>query len=961
STVPIAIIDTGIDFTHPDLENQIWINPGEFPEEKFPGLDSNNNGIIELIELKNWGYSDSLYKLQDFNDDGDTNFLDLLTSNDYNIFLDGVDDDDWDDNPTTFIDDFIGWDFVTGVSGSEDGDAAPDEDGITPDNNPMDVNGHGSHCAGLAAAATNNEIGVASVSWGCKIMPLRIGWQANDGNGYGYSTWMAEAFRYAADNGARVASLSYGNSAVVLEGARYAFLNDVAILTSAGNENNSSFDPLSQVPWAITVAAVDPYNVKAWYSNYGQEVTVSAPGGDHQPGLWSTTPNNTYNGNSYYNAFSGTSMASPVAAGLIGLIRSYHPEWSVSQAYFQLAGTADNIDHLNPDYASLLGYGRINGHRAVTAETVIPKPDLTLKYIEFFDPAGNNNGLVEPGENINIVFHIENRWAGCSNVTASILSSDDQRISVIIASAQFDTVYGLEDFPIDNNNSDSPVVIHIADNLPPGNIPISLVIEKKPDFSDTFKVDIPIHTLVLFVDDHLGGGDGEDMPIAKYYKEAFKNLGIAYEYWLNEETIDTSYITKFPIVVWDCEWAFPSLTTSDRNVLSYYLENGGNLFISGQDIGWDLCDLTATNNQCYATNGKSKTWYETYLSSIYLSDGGGRPPITPPDDTTLFNLPPADFQQPGREEYSYPSEIEPIENGISVLNFKNGNSAAVASVDPYNTVYFSFGGWEAISDSAIRHNAMQQVLNHFSKINADLTWLSNTESKGPFQIDVQLNNNNKNMINTELWYRYNEEPWTTITMTDQGNGLYSAELPAVTTDCANIEYFVFFKADDGMYYVNPVHRFFSGPDQIPPYAQESLLPQDNIDRTGPYYCSIEIFDDISVDTNNVMVHFSAPGIQEDSTFISFDSEHVWSGAFQFDTPIMDGDSVMYYFTFNDQGLAATHYSRFPKTGYFTFKIVKYAVLDDFEEGLGQWNNDDKVWQIFTNEILVHSGASCIIT
>ncbi|MCG2716356.1 MAG: hypothetical protein L6422_08775, partial [Candidatus Marinimicrobia bacterium] len=81
STVPIAIIDTGIDFTHPDLENQIWINPGEFPEEKFPGLDSNNNGIIELIELKNWGYSDSLYKLQDFNDDGDTNFLDLLTSN----------------------------------------------------------------------------------------------------------------------------------------------------------------------------------------------------------------------------------------------------------------------------------------------------------------------------------------------------------------------------------------------------------------------------------------------------------------------------------------------------------------------------------------------------------------------------------------------------------------------------------------------------------------------------------------------------------------------------------------------------------------------------------------------------------------------------------------------------------------------------------------------------------------
>jgi len=951
STVPIAIIDSGVDFTHPDLENQIWINPGEFPEDKFPGLDNNKDGIIELIELKNWGYSDSLYKLQDFNDDGLINLKDLVTPYADNAFIDSLDNDN-----NSFTDDFIGWDFVTGVSGSEDGDAVPDEDSSTPDNNPMDVNGHGSHCAGLAAAATNNEIGVASVSWGCKIMPIRIGWRANDGNGYGYSTWMAEAFRYAADNGAKVASLSYGNSAVVLEGARYAFLNDVAILTSAGNANNSSFDPLSQVPWVITVASVDPSDGKALYSNYGPEITVSAPGGDHQPGLWSTTPNNTYNGNSYYNAFSGTSMASPVAAGLLGLIRSYYPEWSVVESYYQLAGTADKIDTENPDYAGMLGYGRINGYRAVT-ETVAPKPDLTLKYAEYFDPSGNNNGLVEPGEDIEIVVHIENKWAGASNVTATVLS-DDARISVTTASVQFDTVYGLEDFPSDNNNATFPLVIHIADNLPPQNIPISIVLENL-NFSDTFKVDIPIHTLILFVDDHLGGGDGEDMPIAKYYKEAFKNLGIAYEYWLNEETIDSSYIINFPIVVWDCEWAFPSLTTSDRNVLSYYLENGGNLFISGQDIGWDMCDQGGGNT--YETSGgASGIWYDTYLSSIFLSDGGGRPPLTAPDDTILFNLPPADFQQPGREDNSYPSEIEPIGNGFSVFNFKNGNSAAVASVDPYNTVYFSFGGWEAISDSAIRHNTMQQVLNHFSKINADVTWLSNTEFKGPFQIDVQLNNN-KNMINTELWYRNNEEPWTTITMADSGNGLYSAELPEVTTYDANIEYFVFFKADDGMYYVNPVHRFFSGPDQIPPYAQESLLPQDNIDRAGPYYCSIEIFDNISVDTNNVMVHFSAPGMQEDSTYISFDLKHTWSGAFQFDTPIMDGDSVMYYFTFNDQGLAATHYSRLPETGYLTFKIVKYAVLDDFEEGLGQWNNDDKVWQIFTNEILVHSGTSCMIT
>lgn len=952
STVPIAIIDSGIDFTHPDLENQIWINPNEFPEDKFPGLDSNNDGIIELIELKNWDYSDSLYKLQDFNNDGLINLKDLLTQSDNNIFLDGVDDDG-----NNYTDDIIGWDWVNGVSGSGDEDATSDEDGENPDNNPMDVNGHGSHCAGLATAATNNEIGVASVSWGCKIMPLRIGWQANDGNGYGTTTWMAKAFKYAADNGAKVANLSYGNSDVVLEGARYAFLNNVAITTSAGNANNSLFDPLSQVPWAITVAAVDPYDVKAWYSNFGPEVTVSAPGGDHNPGLWSTTPKNVYNGNSYYNAFSGTSMASPVAAGLIGLIRSQHPEWTVTKSYYQLVGTADNIDDLNAGYEGLLGAGRINGLRSVT-ETVIPEPDLCLKRVEFFDPepSGNNNGLVEPGEAIEIIVHIENRWAGVSNVTASIIS-DNPKIEVITEIAQFDTIYGLEDYPADNNNESSPLVIHVADNLSPKQIPVTIVLENS-NFSDTFKVDIPVHPLVLFVDDHIGGGNGADMPIALYYQKAFEHLGIAYEYWLNEEAIDSSYIAKFPIVVWDCEWAFPSLDDDDRGVLSHYLENGGNLFISGQDIGWDMCD-PGGGNTFEISGGESKSWYETYLLSAYVSDGGGQPPLKVPDATTLLDLPPFYFQQPGREDYSYPSEIQPVGNGFSILDYKNGYSAAVASVNPYNTVYFSFGSWEAIIDTLIRYDAMQQVLNHFTKINADVTWQSNTEFKGPFQIDVQLNND-KTMIHTDLWYRYNDEPWTRTIMTDLGGGAYSAELPEVTTDYANIEYYVFLKADDGMYYVNPIHQFYSGPDTIPPYAEEFLLPQDNIDLIGPYYCAINVFDNISVDTGDVMVHFSAPGISEDSVFISYDSEHTWSGSFKFDEAVADGDSISYYFTFNDNG-AITHYSRFPETGYFTFRTVKYAVLDDFEKGLGQWNNDGNVWQILTNEFLVYSGESCIIT
>jgi subtilisin family serine protease len=214
------------------------------------------------------------------------------------------------------------------------------------------------------------------------------------GNGYLLSDWQSAGFIYAADNGAKVANLSSGASSVVIDAARYAYEKDVCITTSAGNDSLPISKAMCDEPWVCTVVAVDPYDVKAWYSDYGWVATVAAPGGDHQPGLWSTTPNNSHNGNSYYNAYSGTSMSSPVAAGVLGLIRSQHPEWTALQAYYQLVGTTDPIDDLNPRFAGLLGSGRINAYRAVT-ETVVPKPKISCDRIEFFDPSGNNNGLAE--------------------------------------------------------------------------------------------------------------------------------------------------------------------------------------------------------------------------------------------------------------------------------------------------------------------------------------------------------------------------------------------------------------------------------------------------------------------------------------------------------------------------------------------------------------------------------------
>lgn len=907
ANVPIAIIDSGVDWKHPDLQSVIWTNPGE-----------------------------------DINHDG------LITAADSN----GVDDDQ-----NGFVDDFHGWDFVNGVSGTGESNAAPDEDGETPDNNPMDVNGHGTHCAGLAAAATNNGIGVAGVSWGCKIMPIRIGWLANDGNGYGYSTTMAQGFIYAADNGAKVANLSYGTSQAVLDGARYAYLKDVAVVTSAGNSQTEITDALSVQPWAITVTAVDPYDVKAWYTNFGFYAKVAAPGGDHQPGLLSTTPNNAHNNNSYYNTYSGTSMASPVTAGLLGLIRSQHPEWDVVKSYYQLVGTTDNIDSKNPGYEGLLGSGRINAYRAVT-ETVIPAPKIAYKGVNFLDPQGNNNGLIEPGEEIEIIFHVQNLWAPCSNVKAKLVS-DDPRVTITTGQVVLDTLYGLDDYELDNNNQGQPLKVRIADDLLPCMIPMHLVIETQAS-SDTFNFEIPVHPLVLLVEDNHTGGDGTDVSIAPYYIEAFNNLGVSYEYWHNTEPLDSNYILKFPVVVWGCEWAFPSLNAHDRAVLKRYLEQGGNLFISGQDIGWDLSDPTGTSNQWKASNGASKYFYEKYLATSYVSDDGGKSPLTVASGS-FFNLPEVAFEQPNRAGNRYPSVVlpRPNEGGYALLNHANGSCAAVGADAPYHTVYFAFGGFEAVSDSALRTQVMQQVLNHFTKLDVRVAELRNTEYKGPFAVTAKPNTT-KTITAAKLVYRINDGNWEVVSMTVGGNGVYQAEIPAVTAEAAIVTYYVFFKASDGTYYADLKHQFYTGPDREAPQARAELIPYNTIDRLGPYTVAFSISDNIAIDTNHVYLHYLSTGNPEDSVLLTYAGNGQWSGSFQFNSAVADGDSVYFYLRFRDMG-AIPNYARLPESGFYRFGIQNQIVVDNFESGLGKWTNEKDFWGIYANPSAMKDGVRCLVS
>jgi len=150
---------------------------------------------------------------------------------------------------------------------------------------------------------------------------------------------------------------------------------------SAGN-NDEKDPPRSKFKQLILVASTDENDRKSSFSNYGKGVPISAPGEN----ILSTMPHNQY------DTLSGTSMATPNAAGSAALIWSLHPSWNRDQVAAQLIGTADNIDKKNPAYKGMLGSGRINNLRALTEQVAPAK--VTDVFVSPFEITGSQSKTV---------------------------------------------------------------------------------------------------------------------------------------------------------------------------------------------------------------------------------------------------------------------------------------------------------------------------------------------------------------------------------------------------------------------------------------------------------------------------------------------------------------------------------------------------------------------------------------
>lgn len=234
---------------------------------------------------------------------------------------------------------------------------------------------HGSHVSGIVGAETNNNLGVASIGYDVSILPVKIG------NCTGSLTAGYEGIIWAADNGADVINMSWGGGGSSTYGQNvctYAWNQGAILVAAAGNDGVSSVFYPAGYTNVVSVASTTSGDAKSSFSNYGTWIDISAPGSSIL----------SCNAGTSYQITQGTSMASPMVSGLVGLMKSHAVGASNTDILNCLYSSADNIDGANSSYVGQLGAGRINAYQAmVCANSFAYQLDAGISAIN--SPVGN--------------------------------------------------------------------------------------------------------------------------------------------------------------------------------------------------------------------------------------------------------------------------------------------------------------------------------------------------------------------------------------------------------------------------------------------------------------------------------------------------------------------------------------------------------------------------------------------
>lgn len=346
----VAVIDTGVDYNHEDLQDNIWTNSAEV--SGTTGADDDNNGYVDDV---------------------------------HGINL------------------------------------------IDPNETPMDDHGHGTHVTGIIAME-NNNVGGVGIAYKSKIMPIKAG----GADGTFYSSDIAKGIEYAYKNGADVINMSFGSSAhsALIENALQDAFGSCVLVAAAGNESTPTADcPLggrnmypASYSYVIGVMAYDEANSFANFSNWDYKPNANAEYEVVAPGVsvYSTLPNGRY------ASWNGTSMAAPMVSAEAAILRSSLKDKSTYSSRYimgQLVGaTEDTITYCNEDVKRTYNYKKLSLTASLTNK---PKPNITVDEIYAFDSediskSNNGDGIIQPGETIDLAIGLRNQWGAAKNVTITV-------------------------------------------------------------------------------------------------------------------------------------------------------------------------------------------------------------------------------------------------------------------------------------------------------------------------------------------------------------------------------------------------------------------------------------------------------------------------------------------------------------------------------------------------------------
>lgn len=308
-TVTVALIDSGVDIYHPDLLDAFWINHGELPGD---GIDNDHDG---------------------------------------------------------FVDDVMGWNFT-----NKTGDVRPQGTSTTYE----EVWSHGTATAALIAARQNDYIGITGIAPKVRIMPLVV----LDGDGFGTIESTIEAINFAIAKKVDVINMSlagYETDPRLTQALIDAEKAGIVVVAATGNDDNPDGADVGMLPvypacsekenTVIGVTGTDVLDQHAAYANYGSACTdIAAPGFD----MLSAKPSNEPPGSDvtstqfYLDHLTGTSLSSPLVAGVAALIKSVKPNWTPAQIRDRLFSTVDQIEEaVGRGQVGKLGHGRLDAGKAL--------------------------------------------------------------------------------------------------------------------------------------------------------------------------------------------------------------------------------------------------------------------------------------------------------------------------------------------------------------------------------------------------------------------------------------------------------------------------------------------------------------------------------------------------------------------------------------------------------------------